>query len=165
MLTAGVLVNGLVGTLRSLFTSADTDPSVQARLDRTPRVLALIAEHPYFGRGLGTFSIEHDFLLDNEIQKTAIESGLVGAAILIGLVIVVAVIGIRLRADDDLDRLTSRVLVTTIIGLFISSYTFDSFHYRILTGILFLFIGLIGALHRITGDEQGNIPARSALQA
>ena len=93
VLASGVLVNGLVGTIRSLFTSADTDPSVQARIERTPRVLKLIAEHPYIGRGLGTFSIENDFLLDNEIQKTAIETGLVGAAILIGFVVVVAIVG------------------------------------------------------------------------
>jgi O-antigen ligase len=149
VLTAGVLVNGLVGTLRSLFTSADTDPSVQARIERTPRVLELIAEHPYIGRGLGTFSIQNDFLLDNEIQKTAIETGLVGAAILIGFVVVAAIVGSRIRAGGELDRLTGKVLVVTIVALFISSYTFDSFFYRILTGVLFLFIGLIGALHRL----------------
>ena len=135
VLTSGVLVNGLIGTIRSLFTSADTDPSVQARIEQTPRVLKLIAEHPYISHGLGTFSIENDFLLDNEIQGTGDSDGLVGAAILIGFVVVV-IVGSHVRAGGELDRLTGKVLAATIAGLFISAYTFDAFFYHILTGII-----------------------------
>ena len=45
-------------------------------------------------------------------------------------------------------------LAATILGLFISSYTFDAFFYRILTGVLYLSIGLVGAMYRITAPER-----------
>jgi O-antigen ligase len=151
---AGLMVDGLVGTLRSLFTTADSDPSVQARINRIPRVVQLISEHPWFGRGLGTFTIDDDFLLDNEIQKTVIESGFVGVAVLVVFIGFVAVIAARSRVGTDSDRLLGTALMATILGLFISSYTFDAFFYRILTGVMYLSIGIVGALYRITKTER-----------
>ena len=89
VVAAGSAVPGLVGTLRSLFQQAENDPSVQARLDRTPEVLRLIAEYPWFGRGFGTFTPEEYLLLDNEIQKMAIEIGFVGVAMFIGFIMTI----------------------------------------------------------------------------
>ena len=79
----GVVVNGLIGTLTGMFSQASEDPSVQARLARFPRVLALVAENPLWGRGFGTYNIDEYFLLDNEIQKTVIETGFIGLTLLV----------------------------------------------------------------------------------
>ena len=85
-----VAIPGLVGTLRSLFQNADNDPSVQARLDRTPEVLRLITEHLWFGRGFETSSHLRSIpRLDNEIQKMAIETGLIGVAVFVAFIVTV----------------------------------------------------------------------------
>ena len=150
----GLTVKGLVGTLRNLFTTADNDSSVQARVDRIPKVLKLISEHPYFGRGFGRYNLDNYFLLDNELQKTAIETGLVGVALLVLFICFVCVMAWRTRTGDERGNLPGTALTATILGLFISSYTFDAFFYRILTGVLYLSIGLVGALYRVTAPER-----------
>lgn len=162
VIVVDTLVDGLVGALESLFTSAGTDPSVLARIDRIPRVLQLISEHPLLGRGFGTFTIEDDFLLDNEIQKTMIETGYIGAATLVAFIFFVAIIAWSTRVGDEAARLPGMALVGTILGLFISSYTFDAFFYRILTGVLYVCIGLVGALYRIGAAERAAANDRAA---
>jgi O-antigen ligase len=150
----GATVNGLVGTLRSLFTTAKSDPSVTARVQRTPKVLKLISEHPYFGRGAGTYNIETYFLLDNELQKVTIETGFIGLAVLVLFIGLVSVVAWRTRLGAESGRLPGTALAATILGIFISTYTFDAFYYRILTGVLYLCIGLVGAMHRVTAVER-----------
>ena len=157
VVVVGTLVDGLVGTLRSLFTTAESDPSVQARIDRIPRVFELIAEYPWLGRGFGTYTPEDYFLLDNEIQKTAIESGLIGVAVLIIFIGFVSTMAWRTRVGEERTVLPGTALAATILGLFVSSYTFDAFFYRILTGVLFLCIGLTGAMYRITAAERARV--------
>lgn len=154
VVAVGVLVDGLVGTIGSLFTNADNDPSVQARLDRFPAVVELVAEYPWFGRGFGTFTPEDYLLLDNEIQKSAIETGLIGVTLLILFVLFVAMIAWNTRGSDDQSKLPGTALAATILGLFISMYTFDAFFYRILMGVLYLSVGIVGALWRITLAER-----------
>ena len=154
---AGTLVNGLVGTIRSLFTGAEHDPSVQARLDRFPAVVELVAEYPWLGRGFGTYTPEDYFLLDNEIQKTAIESGLIGVAALVLFIVFVATVAWRTRGTDESNRLLGTALAASILGIFISTYTFDAFFYKILMGLVYLCIGLVGAFWRLsTVDRVGS---------
>src|SRR5690606_31285301 len=102
----------------------------------------------------GTYTPEDYFLLDNEIQKTTIESGLVGVAILILFIGFVVTIAWRLRGRDDLGRLRGVAPIATILAIFISTYTFDAFFYKILMGLLYLSIGLVGAMWRLTADER-----------
>jgi O-antigen ligase len=148
---AGVMIPGLVGTLRSLFANADVDPSVQARLDRTPAVLRLIEEHKWFGRGFGTYTPDEYLLLDNEIQKMAIETGVIGVAIFAGVIlwiVWVAAITVPRSRNTDLDGLVVALIASTL-AIVISFYTFDAFFYRILMGVLFINFGLISALWRL----------------
>ena len=154
VLAAGIAVNGLVGTIKSLFTQAGNDPSVQARVDRFPKVMALVAEHPWLGRGYGTYNIDDYFLLDNEIQRSLVEIGLVGVMVLVLFVFFVVGVAWRSRRGvNSEERMAPVALTATILALFISSYTFDAFFYRILTGVLYLCIGLVGALWRISMAE------------
>jgi O-antigen ligase len=150
----GVTVKGLIGTLRNLFTTADNDSSVQARIDRIPKVMHLISEHPWFGRGFGTYNLDDYFLLDNQLQMSAIETGLIGIAVLVIFIGFVSLMSWRTRVGGDRGNLPGTALAATILGLFISSYTFDAFFYRILTGVLYLSIGLVGAMYRITEPER-----------
>lgn len=151
VLAAGVVVDGLVGTIRSLIVNAGNDPSVQARLDRFSDVVALVSEYPYLGRGFGTYTIADYFLLDNQLQMIAIESGLIGLAIFCLFMGSIVVLGLRVRArlrrEQDRDLAVS--VTALICGVWASMYTFDAFFYRILMGVLFVSIGLIGSVLRI----------------
>lgn len=148
---AGLFVPGLVATLTSLFTDTDVDASVQARLSRTPEVLRLVQEHRWFGRGFGTFTPEEYLLLDNEIQKMAIETGVIGVAVFVGLILCVvwtAAITVPRSRNTELDGLAVALIASTL-AIAVSFYTFDAFFYRILMGVLFVNFGLISALWRM----------------
>jgi O-antigen ligase len=150
LLAATAVVPGLVDALRTLFASLESDPSVQARVNRTDEVLRLIAEHPWLGRGFGTFSNEEYLLLDNEIQKFAIETGVIGvAALAVFTVGVIWTAWISARTGPRAKGLAT-ALSASILGVMISWYTFDAFFYRILMGLLFINIGLVGSLWRLT---------------
>ena len=148
-----LLVPGLVGTLRSLFTWFDADPSIQARRDRVPRILQQWQENPWFGLGKGTWSIEDYFLIDNEFYVTTLETGVVGLMLTTILLTVGVVSGLAVAkapyASPEHASL-GRAMTAGMAAIIISTLTFDAFHYRILTGMLFLFIGANGALLRLT---------------
>lgn len=146
-------VPGLVGTLKGLVLNAADDPSVQARIDRIPRVLALVRDYPLFGRGNGTFSRDDYFLLDNEVYVTAIETGLVGVVVTLAFFAVAVVVALWVRTHDlatPEDASLGQALAAGIVGLVVSFATFDAYFYRVLTGTLFLLVGSAGALWRLT---------------
>lgn len=148
-------VPGLVGTLRGMFTNTATDPSIQARLDRVPRVMEHIRERPWFGRGTGTWNIEDYFLIDNEIYVSTIELGLVGMGVLLLLVVTAILTGMwvaHVPGARAQDVGMTRALTAGVAGITVSLATFDAFHYHMLTGVLFLSIGTIGAVYRLACD-------------
>lgn len=144
-------VPGLVGTIRSLFSSFGRDPSVTARIDRIPLAMAEIAKSPWFGSGVGTFSPDEDFLLDNQYFGSLIELGIFGVIVILALFAVAIVTGllIRGRTDDPVTGHLAQALVAGVVVLPATMATFDAFFYRILMGVTFLFIGSIGALWRL----------------
>ncbi len=146
-------IPGLLGTFRGLFTSFDTDPSVVNRLDRVPRILALIREYPVFGRGAGTFSVESYFLVDNEFWVTTIEIGIVGICLLGALLLLACVAATTSRHHPGATPSTAHMgfaIAAGIAGFAVSLWTFDAFFFNILRGTLFLLIGAAGALWRLT---------------
>lgn len=146
-------VPGLVGTLRGLFRGTEHDPSIQARIERIPRVMELIREYPWLGRGVGTYSVDDYFLVDNEIFVSTIELGVVGVTLTLGLFVFAVIAARTSRHHPNATRETNHLataLAASIAGIVVSLATFDAFHYRILTGVLFLLIGTAGAVWRLT---------------
>ena len=158
VIVAGSAVPGLVGTLRSLFVNTDNDPSVQARLNRAPRVIELVSEYPWFGRGYGQYNITDYFLLDNEIQKMSIEIGVLGLLAFVGFVLSIAwtLVQVSQRLPDF--RVEAYAILASILGILVSSYTFDAFYYHILSGVLYVNIGLAAALWALVRREEANGP-------
>ena len=155
-----VAIPGLLGTLLSLFQGTGNDPSIQARLDRTPEVLRLMTEHLWFGRGFGTFTIDEYLLLDNEIQKMAIETGLVGVAVFV-VFIVTVVWAAGVTASRRVGTLTEGLplaLMASALGIAVSFYTFDAFYYHILTAVMYLNIGLVGSLWNLDDASPSTRP-------
>jgi O-antigen ligase len=146
------VVPGLVGTFASLFGDSEYDPSVQARIERWPLVLAAVRQRPLLGLGSGTWSVEEYFLLDNQLWATMLETGLIGLA-LVGLLFLggtmTAIVTARMPGLDARRAHLGQALAASIAAFSVSILTFDAFFYRILTGTLFLLLGAAGALWRM----------------
>jgi polysaccharide biosynthesis protein PslJ len=151
-------VPGIVGTFIGMFTDTDDDPSIQARINRRPRVMELLRLRPWFGLGNGTWSTEDYFLVDVEIYVTSLQLGLLGMALVACMLVFAVLLALAVRAlptADEPTRHLALAIAAGIAGISASLITFDSFHYRILTGTLFLLMGAAGALWRIhEGSEQ-----------
>lgn len=160
-----VFVPGLVGTLRGLFTGVETDPSIQARLDRVPRIFELVEEAPLLGRGFGVYTVEGYFLLDSEFYTSLIEVGV------IGLGVYAAVLAVAVWSADvprrvgagQLDRQLGGAIIASLLALVVSVFTFDAFFYRILTGMIGLTIGLAGAVARLAREPDRDDPSRALI--
>jgi O-antigen ligase len=154
----GLVVPGLIGTFRWLLFGASNDPSVTARINRVPRVMELVGEKPWLGWGVGTFSPDEDFLLDNQFFGTLIETGVVGLLVVIALIVTglwLCFLTFR-HSQDRNTRYLSTAVMAGIAVLPTVMYLFDAFFYSILMGLSFLLIGTAGALWRIAvRDAEG----------
>jgi len=156
-----IAVPGLIGTLRSLFLNFDRDPSVTARLDRFPLAMERVSTAPWFGSGVGTFSPDEDFLLDNQLLGTLIETGILGLLVVLALfgTAVVACYLVRRRAPDPETGHLAQAIMAGIAVLPATMATFDAFFYRILMGVAFLLIGCSGVLWRLVGRDRSQSSA------
>lgn len=148
-------IPGLVGTIRNLFTGIDRDPSIQARLDRLPRIMEVVDERPWFGLGAGTFSVDDYFLVDSQFWVSMMETGIVGIVLTGGLIVLGAVMAISSRHHRLATPRTAHLgyaIAAGLTGLTMSMFTFDALFYHILRGCLFLLLGASGALWRLTRD-------------
>jgi O-antigen ligase len=154
----GLVVPGLIGTFRWLLFGASNDPSVTARINRVPRVMELVGEKPWLGWGVGTFSPDEDFLLDNQFFGTLIETGVVGLLVVIALIVTglwLCFLTFR-HSQDRNTRYLSTAVMAGIAVLPTVMYLFDAFFYSILMSVSFLLIGTAGALWRIAvRDAEG----------
>jgi O-antigen ligase len=149
-----LLVPGLVSGLSGLFTGVTDDPSYQARQVRLPTAFSFIHDRPFLGRGYGTLLPDEKYHLvpmDNQLIKTTIETGLIGLAALLTLFIVgfMTARGARRRAVEPATRDLAQTLAASILAGSLSFYTFDALAYPMVTGMIALLLGSIGAIWRL----------------
>lgn len=141
-----LLVPGMIGTLRGLFSSFGQDPSASSRTDSYQAAGMFIARNPIFGRGFGTFLPQYR-ILDNQILLTIVEIGAVGLCALLG-VIVTSMAIVQTSRKRFPDRLLQKVgpalAVSVGTGTLIMAF-FDVFSFRMSVGTFFLIVGLCGA--------------------
>lgn len=157
LIAMGVLVPGLLGTFRYLILGASEDISVDARLARIPRVEATFSEAPWLGSGVGTFSPDEDFLLDNQVFGTLLDMGLLGLVVVLSLfgIAILACLRVSRHTSDSVIRHFAFALMAGIAVLPVSMTTFDAFFYRILMGVAFVLVGSAGVLWRlVVRDDQ-----------
>jgi len=142
---------GLLGTIRNLFLHASSDPSVTSRTADYGPSFAMIRERPIFGRGAGTFIPSRYRFLDNQILMTTIESGFLGLAALVTLFVGGLAIAQRVGkfATDPETKHLGYALLAAFTVAFLTSFTFDSLSFPIFTTMLFLLLGVAGALWRL----------------
>jgi len=160
-----VAVPGLLGTLKSLILHAATDPSIQGRLKDMDGVRRMLSDSPVVGRGFGTFNSVEYFVLDNEYYRTSLEAGIVGVFLLMFL-LAVAVVCARAarRAAGDEGRQLGTAVAAAVCVLAVGCATFDGLAYPIFTGLLFLLIGVCGALRRLYGQSHAGDRLSGAVE-
>lgn len=139
---------GLLGTIRSLFTGLDSDPSIQGRTDDYPLVFGMIENHPLFGQGLFTWVPMVYRTIDNQMLMMLLELGFVGTVTFVLLVLCGAVIAFtpwRTHGTAEQKHLGLAV-AASLLGIVASYFTFDAFGFRQVAGLTFFYIGLCGAV-------------------
>lgn len=147
-----LLVPGLLGAIRHLFTNISGDPSTQGRTDDYGAIGYYVGHSPLFGRGISTFIPELYRTLDNAFLGWVVEAGFVGLAILIGFLLLAigVALHVRTRAQGDPEtKDLGAALAAGILSAAVNFATFDALGFAMCAGLLFLLIGATGALWRL----------------
>lgn len=145
-----LFVPGLIGTLISLFSNLSGDPSIQHRTEDYARAGVQIAQHPWLGRGFGTYLPEKYGPLDNQYLGTLVENGIAGLAALILVLIAGAYAAVQIRryTRDPVLKDLAQTLLASLSVIMVADATYDAFGFIMATGMCFLLVGVCGALWR-----------------
>lgn len=156
-----LFVPGMLGTITGLFTGIGNDGSARSRTDSYGLALQFIERNPLFGRGFGTFLPSYR-IFDNQYLGAMVELGLVGLTAILGLLVAGIVVARRSRAlsHDPAIRASAQAVVASIAASGVSLALYDGFGFPMAAGVLFLVIGMSGALWRLVSTE-----ARPVTQA
>jgi O-antigen ligase len=146
-----VTMPGLLGTLFSGFTHSDD--SIKGRTDDYAVIGTYIDRSPFVGTGFGTFIPKTNIILDNQYLGSTVEMGYVGSGLLLLMMIVgfATARGVVRRAPDSSTRSLGVSLSASILVLGVTFATFDGLGFPIAAALLFLLLGVTGALWRVVG--------------
>ncbi len=141
-----VTVPGLLSTFRALFQGVESDPSARSRTGSFAYAGEFVARSPWLGRGIGTFLPEYH-IFDNEYLLLIVEAGVVGLLAWLAAITtcVLAARRARLLARTDFDRQAAQALGAAVAAGAVGGLFFDLFGFPIVTGLLFVSMGLCGA--------------------
>jgi O-antigen ligase len=147
-----LLAPGILTTVGELFTGDTAEGSNAARTRSTETYLDLFAERPIIGHGFGTL---HGVIVDNQYLVTLVQSGVLGIGALLLLVNgpILCLRDARRTTSDDGLRELSLALIAVILAFLVASLGLATLVYAMSSGVLFLAIGLVGALARIAATE------------
>jgi len=147
---------GTASTLTTSFLSAADDTSVQSRLDDVSLVGRLVAEHPWWGLGAGTYRPGDVFeILDNQYLLTLVEFGIVGTALFVaGSLILPWHLSGRLRRQfgQPAARSLGAMGLAVTAGAGMAWATFDAWAFPHFVALSALTSGVLGAALRLTGS-------------
>jgi polysaccharide biosynthesis protein PslJ len=144
-------IPGLAGTFVGLFSEVGSDASSTSRTDAYSSAAPFIAEHPWLGRGFGTFLPQTYFFTDNQYLHTLIETGVIGLLALLALFATgwfTARSARRASADPQVRHL-AQCLAAAVLAAAVAFFTLDAFSFMIISGITFMLLGCAGALWRL----------------
>ena len=156
---------GVLAQAGHLIMGIGTDASTTSRTGAYSRAAPLISQHPLLGRGFGTFEPLVYFYTDNQYINSAIEVGLVGLVVIVALLItgwVTARQTRRVSSDPEIRHL-AQCMAASVAVIMCDSASFDSLHYEMATGIIFLILGGIGALYRLASAGNGLVAQPQAF--
>lgn len=145
-----VVTPNLLSSIIGLFSGAGEDPSVESRTDSFALAFEFFSQKPWFGRGLGTFLPKYR-IFDNEYLLLLVTVGIVGTVtfIALGFTALATLIRLRTRVLDEATRDLATALAGSVAAGFACLFMFDAFAFPMTMGLLFLILGMCGALRRI----------------
>jgi polysaccharide biosynthesis protein PslJ len=149
-----LMVPGMLGVLTGLFVGAGDDASVASRTDAYGVAFQFIARDPWLGRGPGTFLPQY-WILDNQYLGHTIETGLIGMAALLAVILIAAFTArsARKAATTDFDRELAQGLLAAVLAGATAMAFYDLFAFPQSSGVFMLMVGLAGALHRLVRQK------------
>jgi polysaccharide biosynthesis protein PslJ len=148
---ASVAIHGLLSTFLNIFSnSGSAQASTQSRTNAFSSAGPYIAQHPWFGRGYGTFLPQTYFFTDDQYLNSIIVTGVVGLLALFALFVtgwMLARNTRRLTADPE-TRDLAQCFAASIAVAAVSFATYDALSFTISAGLTFLLLGCIGAMWR-----------------
>ena len=161
-----MLVPGLVGTFRTLFATLTGDTSTTSRTSAFSTAMPYISQHPWFGRGFGTFFPATYFFTDDQYLLSLIEIGAVGLLALLALFVTGLVTAQRVRraTKDPEMRDLGQSLTATIAVAMVAFGTFDALSFNMAAGLTFLFLGCAGAALRLLRAQGAQADGQLASQ-
>ncbi|MCU1507392.1 MAG: hypothetical protein JWP05_2361 [Microbacteriaceae bacterium] len=161
----GVLVPGMVGTLRGLVRGIGGDASTGSRIAGVDSMTEMLARFPVSGKGFGTFLPAYH-ILDNQYLLLTIETGILGLTAFLALIgcAIWSAWKARRITTDPLDRsLVQSVLASTVAAAVLLAF-FDGFSFPMSAGLMFLLIGLCGGSLRLSLRQQREAAIRLPLR-
>ena len=152
-------IPGLIGEFRSLFGEVGTDTSSTSRTNAFSSAVPFVSQHPWFGRGFGTFLPATYFFTDDQYLLSLIEIGIVGLLCLLGLFItgwMTARNARRLSVDPETRHL-AQCLAASVAVPTVTFATFDALSFPMAASLTFLILGCIGALWRLVRVHSADI--------
>ena len=151
-----LLVPGLLGTIRTMWTNLFADSSTTGRTGDYGVVLHLFARNPVFGRGHFTFVPRYYRIVDNQFLVSLVEVGAVGLTAFVTLAgaAILATLMARRRGTSAEHRHLALALCASIAGIIVSFATFDALGFQMVSGTTFLLFGLAGACWQVATTEQ-----------
>lgn len=149
---ASVAIHGLLGTFLSLFSNQGAaQASTQSRTNAFSSAGPFIAQHPWFGRGFGTFLPQTYFFTDDQYLNSTIVTGFVGLLALLTLFVTGWILARNTRrlTGDAETRDLAQCLAASIAVAAVSFATYDALSFAISAGLTFLLLGCIGALWKL----------------
>lgn len=155
LLAGRLVLPGLLGTIRSLFTGLEADPSIQGRTADYDLVLRTFLERPFLGQGLFTWVPQYFRTIDNQILVLVLELGAIGLLLFVGTITTgfVSALLARRRILDEERRHLCLSLAASIAGISLSYVTFDALGFRQVAGLTFLFLGMVGSALLLSRSE------------
>jgi len=146
------VVPGLAGTFKSLFTQVGSDSSSLSRTDAFSSALPFIAQHPWLGQGFDTFFPQIYFFTDDQYLHALIETGVIGVLTLLALFATgwITAASARRAASDQQLRDLVQSLAAAIAAAAAAFATVDAFSFSIISGVVFMLLGCVGAVWRLT---------------
>jgi O-antigen ligase len=147
-----VIRPGVLGTIRSLFSNLESDPSIEGRTEDYDTAARLFAERPWLGRGPGTFIPTLYQWVDNEWLLHIITTGIIGTGALVAWhVTAITLAGVAYRrAGGEEDRHLCACLISVQVMAMLMAGTYDAMSFTTHVIVLAVLTGATGAIWRFT---------------
>ena len=142
----------LINTLIHLFDNPTQNSSIAVRYERYPLAFRYIAEHPWLGRGTGTWVSPMYQVMDNQWLETLLSTGIVGALAMAAIHITgitVAALGYKRSKSLEDKHLCAALVSTQLMALAVAA-TFDSMAFLTYAVTIGLMLGFCGTVWRLT---------------